>query len=335
MKATGTGVAAETGHGELKIPEDVADRLLACAMTSAKRAEPNMLSELFQTPSKMVHGAFYGSYDWHSAVHSHWTIAKLLKSHSKLPQASAARKLLQLHLTESNLAKERQAVQMYLDKMEMPYGFGWLLMLVAELATWDDDLGRECIHAIKGLESDILHLFHNWLEIPDLPNRIGQHDNTAFGMLLLLQYAKKVKNEALAARVSARALKLFEQDTLFEDPEPETCFLSPSLCVLHLMSLIMSPEAFVKWLAERNWSPVCKLVPVYGDPKEPFKSHLIGLNFSRCWSLRRLALFVPAQAQMLEELAASHQQKSLPQVPSGEWMGDHWTATFALLSYLN
>ena len=315
-------------------------RFFACAFSSIQKEHPNFLDLPIKKPEKYdghpshLHPAFFASFDWHSCVHSHWTITRILKLHPDVPQAAEAIQLIRLHLTKANIEKELDAGD-YLINWELPYGYAWLLILAANLRTWDCDIGRELSEAIKNLENELKSLFYKWMKAVQEPERIGQHDNTAFALLLLSIYAKAVKDVAFEKESNQAALKFFEKDTCFQDPDPSECFLSPSLCVLHLMSRVMPADEFVKWVQGKNWQDVMNLEPVVGDASDPYKSHLIGLNFSRCWSYNTLSKLIPGAEAKFKDLALKHYYASLPQIPSGHWEADHWTATYALMANLS
>eukprot|EP01022_Parablepharisma_sp_SALTPOND_P016896 TRINITY_DN2589_c0_g1_i1.p1 TRINITY_DN2589_c0_g1~~TRINITY_DN2589_c0_g1_i1.p1 ORF type:complete len:378 (+),score=25.82 TRINITY_DN2589_c0_g1_i1:101-1135(+) len=315
-------------------------RILSTALESIKKEHPNFLDLPIPKPAvynghpSHLHPAFFGSFDWHSSVHSHWTISRLLKLDPSLPFAEDAFKMLRAHLTSDNIEKEIEAGD-YLIDWELPYGFAWLLVLAANLRTWDCDSGKCCTGALMKLEDNLKGLFYKWMEVLPTPERVGQHDNTSFALILLHIYAKAVGDAKFASKVSETAHKFFENDVEFTDPDPGECFLSPSLCVIHLMSLVKSEPEFHKWLKQRKWQPVLELNPVEGDAKDPYKSHLIGLNFSRCWSMNHLAKLIPEAAEKFKEKAKIHFEASLDLVPSGHWESDHWTATYALMAYLS
>ncbi len=320
---------------------EVLPKIVQCAILSVQKEHPNFLDLEIEKPSHYdghpahLHPAFFGSFDWHSAVHSHWTISRLLKLDPSLPGAEEGLKLLEQHITKENILVELQSAFSYLQNWEVPYGYSWFFVLMANIRTWNTAAGKKLAKKLRPLECALIGLFDTWMHCLKEPVREGQHENTAFALLLLWIYATATKDVEFQKKISATALRLFSDDEGFTDVKPETCFLSPALCVLHLMSSVMSPKDFSDWVQKRNWAGVMELKPVEGDAKHPYKSHLIGLNFSRCWSFNALAEAIPAAKDMLCGLAMKHYKASLPLVPSGHWEADHWTATYALMAYLS
>ncbi|RZJ41564.1 MAG: DUF2891 family protein, partial [Brevundimonas sp.] len=65
-------------------------------------------------------------------------------------------------------------------------------------------------------------------------------------------------------------------------------------------------------------------------------AHLDGLNLSRAWCWREIASALPEsdiRAVIARRAAATHLDAALPHV-TGDYMGEHWLASFALLALL-
>eukprot|EP00826_Nyctotherus_ovalis_P015297 TRINITY_DN14337_c0_g1_i1.p1 TRINITY_DN14337_c0_g1~~TRINITY_DN14337_c0_g1_i1.p1 ORF type:complete len:343 (+),score=50.46 TRINITY_DN14337_c0_g1_i1:25-1029(+) len=314
--------------------------LLSTAFASVQREHPNFLDEVnFSlltydgTPSHL-HPAFFGSYDWHSSVHSHWTIVRLLRLDPSLPLFKEVLELLKSHFAPSNIKQELSTFS-YLAEWELPYGYSWFLALVANVHKWDVEESREFLEALSIVEKPLKNLFAIMLAMLKEPDRKGMHHNTAFALILLYNYGKTVGDKKFTEIIKGSAMKFFFNDESFEDNDITYCFLSPSLCVLHLMSLILEREKFIVWASERKWQFVLELVPAKGDPSHPYRSHEIGLNFTRCWSMNHLAHFFPKEEPVFRKLAKEHYETSLPFISCGEWYSDHWLATYALMAQMS
>ena len=75
--------------------------------------------------------------------------------------------------------------------------------------------------------------------------------------------------------------------------------------------------------------------PIKGiDESDQQIVHLHGLNFSRAWCWRKFAAALPT-GDMRREIALaaaeSHILASLPHI-TGDYMGEHWLATYAMLA---
>src|SRR5206468_3436082 len=221
---------------------------------------------------------FYGCYDWHSSVHGHWLLVRLLRTFPNAPFAGAAREALRKSLTTENLKQEAA----YLRgegraSFERPYGLAWLLQLCAELREWDDDQAREMSANLHPLEDAAIERLKTWLPKLSHPVRIGEHDQTAFGLGLMLDYARSTRNDSFARLVADSARKFFLGDKdcpLNYEPSGED-FLSPCLGEADMMRRVLLPTEFAQWLndfmpqipmtANGDW-----LKPVVSpDPSDP------------------------------------------------------------------
>ena len=282
-----------------------------------------------QSP-RALHPAFYGCYDWHSTVHGHWMLVRLLRQFPQLPEAPEIRRQLDEHLSEHPVAVEVAYFgQPNRKSFERTYGWAWLLKLQAELRSWDSPEARRWAQALQPLADTVTRSFSDFLPRQTYPIRTGVHPNTAFGLTLALDYAQAVHDEKLGALIAERARTYFAKDTeapLKWEPGGED-FLSPALEEAALMARILSPSAFRSWM--KAFLPAVKLTPaIVSDRTDPKIVHLDGLNLSRARCLYALstALRRPALAQ----LGDTHAQASLPFIASGSYEGEHWLGTFAV-----
>jgi hypothetical protein len=287
------------------------------------------------TPREM-HPAFYGSFDWHSCVEMHWILARLLRLFPRIATATAMREALDENLAAPNLAVEAR----YIDEhrgFERPYGWGWALRLVGELSGWDDADGRRWRANIEPLATAIRARFLEWLPKQTYALRIGLHGNSAFGLLLSLDYARNEAPE-LAAAMRDAALRWFTEDTDYPARfEPSGAdFLSPALTEAALMRELHDAPRFNEWFARYLPAlPRSLLEPaIISDPTDGQIAHLHGLNLSRAFCMRRIAEALPAsdaRRAALEGSAERHTAASLSAAVGSHYMVEHWLAAYALL----
>jgi hypothetical protein len=327
---------------------DLASRFARVALGHVGREYPNGLVISLSGPGDLgspraLHPIFFGSYDWHSCVHSHWLLARLLRSTPDVAEASAIRAHFDAAFTPENVAGELA----YLARptsggFERPYGWAWLLMLAAELGRVESPGARAWEVAIRPLADAFAARFQAFLPKADYPVRAGVHSNTAFALTLAHSYARAVRDDVLAVQIEAKALAWYSHDEDCQAWEPSgDDFLSPALIEAELMRNILPEPDFRAWFA--RFLPRAAL----GEPRTLFSpvrvsdrgdgkiAHLDGLNLSRAWCWRGIARAAgDARLQGVAERAADvHLAASLPHI-TGDYMGEHWLATFALLAVL-
>src|SRR5438270_6704987 len=292
-------VAAAATNTAPTFDEKAAERFAKLALACVGKQYPNKISHVLNSdadvaPPRKLTPAFYGCYDWHSSVHGHWLRVRLLRTFPDALFAEQARDALRKSLTAENLKQEAA----YLRgegrvSFERPYGLAWLLQLCAELREWNDDQSREMSANLRPLEDAAIERLKTWLPKLSHPVRIGEHDQTAFGLGLMLDYAHTAGNEEFAKLVSDSAKKFFLADKncpLAYEPSGED-FLSPSLGEADVMRRVLPQNEFAKWLQEfmpqiptaanADWLRVT----VSPDRSDPKLAHLDGLNLSRAWML--------------------------------------------------
>jgi hypothetical protein len=291
---------------------------------------------------RALHPAFYGSYDWHSSVHGHWMLARLLRRFPDLPEAAEVRATLGGHLTAANLRAEADYFARKESKpFERPYGWAWLLKLAEELHGWDDPDARAWSRNLRPLADAVAARYVEFFPKQTYSIRTGVHPNTAFGLAFALDYARAVGDARLAGLVEERARAYFENDQ--DAPakwEPSGAdFFSPSLVEADLMRRVLPPAAFRAWFGRflpgaAEGAPKSLFNPAtVTDRADPQLVHLDGLNLSRAWCLRRVAAALPPDdpaRAALERSAARHTEAGLGHVASGEYAGEHWLASFAV-----
>jgi hypothetical protein len=297
-------------------------------------------------PPRKLTPAFYGCYDWHSSVHGHWLLARLARTFPNAPFAAQARAALQQSLTKQNIEQEVE----YLNaegraSFERPYGLAWLLQLGLELREWAKDepngLPAQLSANLQPLEQAAIGRLKTWLPKLSHPVRIGEHDQTAFALGLMIDYAHGIGHQALLDMLVGRARAFFLKDTncpLAYEPSGED-FLSPCLAEADVMRRVLAPKEFSAWL-----SRFLPQIPLDGsgawlhpekstDPSDPKLAHIDGLNLSRAWMLEGIASDLPASDRRLAALrssAAAHRNAGLAAVTGQYYMGGHWLGSFAV-----
>jgi hypothetical protein len=293
---------------------------------------------------RALHPAFYGSFDWHSCVHMHWSLARLRRLFPALPERAAIGRTLDAHLADAAIAAELA----YLARpssasFERPYGWAWLLELARELAADDDRDAERWARALAPLARAFSARFRAWLPRADYPIRYGMHANGAFALAFALDYARATGDEALERACTTRALAWFADDR--DAPaawEPSGAdFLSPALCEADLMRRVLPHERYAEWLDAflpglARDEPATLFTPAtVSDRADPHIVHLDGLNLSRAWSMRGIANALPRgdpRVARLQASAARHAEAGLAGLDSADYMGAHWLASFALLA---
>lgn len=331
----------KTMVSEVKLTSEEANRLIQLPLKCIQQHFPNKPNytldkkEDLQAPHA-IHPAFYGCYDWHSAVHGHWVLVKLLKLYPDLPNGAKARGVLATQLTKDNIATELAYFQRKSAKgFERTYGWAWLLQLQNELDTWEDEEGQELASNLRPLSNHIVEKYIDFLPRLRYPIRVGEHTNTAFGLSMAYDYAKQAGKTTLQQLIHDRAMDFYGADKqcpLSWEPSGYD-FLSPCLEEANLMSKIMEKDAFQNWLADflpQLSDQSFALAPAeVSDRTDGKLVHLDGLNFSRAWCLKEIAKHVDHSAN-ISSIANTHINHSLGNIVDGDYAGEHWLASFAL-----
>lgn len=321
----------------------LASRFAGLALAGIGREWPHAYQHLARCPADVrppreLHPAFFGCFDWHSSVHGHWTLARLLRLFPTLPCAARIRAALDGSLTEGNISAELAYFQAPgRGSFERPYGWGWLLALAAELRAGPDLCARRWSRAMRPLEGFIAESFCGYLPRLPYPVRTGVHSNTAFALSLALDYARAASHRRLETAIASRSRDFYDADAnapVAWEPGGED-FLSPSLTEADLMSRVLPATEFRRWMARflpglAGGEPRALMKPprVY-DRRDPKQVHLDGLCLSRAWALHRIASAMPLSAKVRAG-AERHARAGLARVSSGDYAGEHWLASFAV-----
>ncbi|MET9334926.1 DUF2891 domain-containing protein [Streptomyces cellulosae] len=317
------------------------------ALANITREYPNFPAHLVTSPEERLepsalHPAFYGAYDWHSSVHMHWLLVRLLRRHggtAAFPETAPVVEVLDRHLTPENIAAEA-AYLLDRPSFERPYGWAWLVALAAECRAHGGAAGARWAEALAPGVAAVERLLADWLPKATYPVRHGTHPNSAFALGLVLDSGEV--SAATTQAVQERLLAWFADDhdaPAHWEPSGQD-FLSPALTEADAMRRVLERERFAQWLdrflpALRSGAP-CPLleVPVVSDHADPQIGHLLGLALSRAAALRSIAAALPhgPVRTRLAEAAEAHLAAGLPAVRRGDFTTDHWLATFAALA---
>lgn len=329
---------------QVKVPIinlEQANRLAQLPVNCIQTEYPNKLNQTIgsdadlQSP-KTLHPAFYGCFDWHSAVHGHWSLVSLLKQFPDLETADDAKKMLLENMSKTNIEAEvSYFFGTYNTSYERTYGWAWLLKLAEELHTWDDPTARILETNLQPLTDLIVNKYLEFLPKLNYPIRVGEHPNTAFGLSFAYDYAKTVGNDSLKSMIEQRARDFYSNDTgcpLSWEPSGFD-FLSPCFEEAALMKRVLPIAEFKTWLdaflpqlKDDNFSIETGKVSDRTDGK---LVHLDGVNFSRAWSLNEIANDLPGY-QHLRNIANQHINYSLPSIVDDSYEGGHWLGSFAI-----
>ena len=311
------------------LTEELATRFARVALANVEREYPRhilhfMVDAADLADERTQHPAFYGSYDWHSAVHMHWLLVRVLRLYPVSRVAVQITEALDRHLTPEAIAAELAYFRRPGGRtFERPYGWAWLLALQAEALALKSRWSR----ALAPLATELAQRMAGYLRMSPYPVRAGTHGNSAFACLLALDYARAANDQALELEIRKAARRWYGSDrdapTAYEPSLDD--FLSPTLTEAALMREVLDESEFFRWLerfAPRGFDPLAE-PPTVVDHADPKQSHLDGLCLSRAWCFARLGGADAARALI---------GAALPHVLEGDYAGTHWLASFAVLA---
>ena len=338
--------AAETPKAP-ELTADEASHFAALALRCVQKEYPNKLDHVMNKAAdvegpRALHPAFYGCFDWHSCVHGHWMLVRLLRMFPDLKESKKIRAALDENLSQKNLQAEADYFKRPLsESFERTYGWAWALKLREELGEWNDPDAKKWYANMQPLTEAITARLTGFLPKQTYPIRTGVHPNTAFALGFVLDYARATKDEKLAELVMKRSRDYYGKDAAYPaawEPGGED-FLSPGLEEADLMRRVMGREEFAAWfhnflpdIADESKSSLLQPA-IVGDRSDPKLVHLDGLNLSRAWCMRAIAGALPSDDKDRAALLAAATRDAdaaLPHVASGNYLGEHWLATFAV-----
>lgn len=327
--------------------EKAAGRFAKLALDCAHKEYPNKVAHVMSSdrdalPPRKLTPAFYGCFDWHSSVHGHWMLARLLRTFPDSSFAGDAKKALDESLTPENVAVEIK----YLKgegraSFERPYGLAWLLQLGAELREWDSPDAKRWSAALRPLESAVTERVATWLPKLSYPVRSGEHSQTAFALGLMIDAARASDDRKFEDLLASRIRDFYLDDrgcALGYEPSGED-FVSPCLAEADAVRRVLKPAEYAAWLGA--FLPV---IPIDGtaawlqpavvtDPTDGKLAHLDGLNLSRAWMLEGILSGLPREDPRRASIAAvakSHRDSGVAAVTGEHYEGGHWLGSFAV-----
>lgn len=339
-------VAEEVIEQPIHLSLAQANNLAKLPLACMQNEYPNKLNQTIGGKENLkepheLHPAFYGCFDWHSAVHGHWSLIKLLKDFPNLDNSELIREKL-----ITNLSKENIGVELIYFKgehntsYERTYGWAWLLKLVEELHTWNDPMAKQLEQNLQPLTNLIVERYMEFLPKLGYPIRVGEHTNTAFGLSFAWDYATTLQNDSLKHIIERRAKTFYANDMncpLSWEPSGYD-FLSPCFEEIDLMRRVLAKNEFEEWISK--FSPQLKSpdfnieVGKVSDRTDGKLVHLDGLNFSRAWVMYGLAQQYPAYNHLIN-VANKHVEYSLPNLVEDSYEGGHWLGSFAIYTLGN
>ncbi|HWX01163.1 DUF2891 domain-containing protein [Collimonas sp.] len=326
---------------------DQASAFAALPLRSLRHEYPNHVMHVLNSADDIVspramHPVFYGCYDWHSAVHGYWLLARCARLYPTLPQQAEITALFEEHFTAANMQRELTYFQAPgRVSFERPYGWAWIVALAQELDSWQHPQAKTWLAAMEPLVAEIRSRVLSYFAKLSYAIRVGTHYNSAFALKLILDFARHRKDAELENAVVNAACRYYMGDSNYPahyEPGGDE-FLSAALTAALLMSDVLEADVFPDWFAqylpalsdiERLMNPA-----EVSDHSDPKITHLNGLNLSRAWCMKRIARRLPENdpaAATLSAAARRHIEAGLPNVVSGEYAGEHWLATFAMLA---
>ncbi len=341
---------SDSGVEEHQANEEMASRFARLALDCVHREYPNKIAHVLnnsgdaRTPSSL-HPVFYGCFDWHSSVHGHWLLVRLLRTVPAAQMPPGLRNeiitALQQSFTSEGVAEEVSYFKAENRKSyERPYGIAWLLQLTAELREWKDPAAAAWLEVLLPLEAVIVARIKSWLPNLAYAIRLGTHNQSMFAFGLILDWAKVAGDTEITELVRERSLSFHLGDKncpISYEPSGED-FLSPCLMEADLMRRILTREEFATWLngfmpgIPRDGSADWLAVGIVMDPTDGKLVHLDGVNLSRAWNLENIAAALPENDPRKASLSAAsrvHAEEGIANVSAEHYEGSHWLASFA------
>jgi hypothetical protein len=332
-------------QSKIELGEQQAHYLSQLPLKCLQQEYPNKLGQVLNSSAELkepsdLHPTFYGCFDWHSSVHGHWLLVRLLKSFPNLSNADTIRMKLNEQFTKAKILQETQFfTTKFNESFERTYGWAWLLKLQEELNSWEDKDAKIWKENLQPLTDLIVTKYKVYLPKLVYAIRTGEHVNTAFGLSFAHDYAKSMNDTTFQLLIEKRAKEFYLSDRNYPLTfEPSGYdFLSPAFEEAELMQRVLNAKDYSKWLKQflpQIYKRSFKLEPgKVSDRTDGKLVHLDGLNFSRSWCLYQIASS-DKRLIHLEKVADYHLSYSLPFIVDGDYMGEHWLASFAVYALI-
>lgn len=334
-----------------KLTDALAEQLSDMPLKCIEQEYPNKTAHIINSVQEVnlspkdLHPSFYGCFDWHSSVHGHWMLLKLLKEKPNLSRAAQIISILNKSFDKEAIIKEAQYFTKYdlAKNFERTYGWAWILKLDEELATWDTPQAKIWHQNMKPLTDVILGFWKAYLPKQTYPNRTGVHPNSAFALGFAIDWARKVGDKDFEKQLVQKAKDFYfkdEKTPAYLEPDGSD-FFSPSLEIADLMRRVLPQKDFEKWLdnfyEKRSLDNIFQ-IPVVSDLSDYQTVHLVGLSFSKAWCMKGISRTLSRDHRLkkaFENTSEHFLENALPLMFKSNYGGDHWLASFAVYSLLN
>ena len=331
---------------KLELTTEMASKLASMPLKCINQEYPNKTAHVINTEKdailtpKELHPSFYGCFDWHSSVHGHWMLLRLLRTVPDLENKDKIISILEESFSPEKIKEEASYFTKYqvAQNFERTYGWAWILKLDEELARWNHPKAKIWHQNLKPLTDEILRLWKAYLPKQTYPNRTGVHPNTAFAMSFAIDWARQVGDKSFEKELSEKAKIFYLNNTktpAYLEPDGSD-FFSPSLEIAELMSRILPQKDFEKWLNqfyEKRSLENIEQIPIISDVNDYQTVHLVGLSFSKAWAMKNIINTLPEKNAIRKRFEISREkfiENSLPIIFQGNYGGDHWLASFAV-----
>ena len=329
-----------------QLTTDMANKLATMPLKCINQPYPNKTAHVINnekdavlTPQEL-HPSFYGCFDWHSSVHGHWMLLRLLRTIPDLANRELIITILDQSFSPEKIKAEAAYFTMYqvANSFERTYGWAWILKLDEELAKWDHPKAKIWHQNLKPLTDEILKLWKAYLPKQTYPNRTGVHPNTAFALCFAIDWARQVGDTTFEKELSEKAKVFYLKNTktpAYLEPDGSD-FFSPSLEIAELMSRVLPKDEFKKWINhfyEKRSLENIEQIPVISDINDYQTVHLVGLSFSKAWAMQRVSEALPNHHPLKKKFELTRGKfitNALPIIFQGNYGGDHWLASFAV-----
>lgn len=340
--------SAAISQNSPQLTDEIALKLSKLPLNCISQEYPNKTGHIINNAdeSKLspqeLHPVFYGCFDWHSSVHGHWMLVRLLKLKPNIENRNEIINTLNNSFTKEKMEVEALYFTRYESAahFERTYGWAWILKLDEELATWNNPLAKKWHENLRPLTDKIVSLWENYLPKQTYPNRTGVHPNSAFALAFAIDWARATNHKEFEKQLIEKSLYFYANDT--QTPahlEPDGAdFFSPSLQIADLMRRVLDTDRFATWL-DNFYTPEgierVSEIPVVSDLNDFQTVHLVGLSFSRTWCMKGIASALPDNHPLKKQLIPVYEKllnNALPLVFEGNYGGEHWLASFALMA---
>lgn len=333
----------EMSDKDLSLTAEQAAKLIKLPLECIQKEYPYKAGLTLSGPDDLAvprahHPAFYGCFDWHSAVHGHWSVVYLLSSFPDLDEATTLKSMLLENLSQANIQTELDyfTLNEYTKSFERTYGWAWLLKLAEELDDFTDPIAPQLLANIQPLADYISEAYIDYLPKLAYPIRVGEHSNTAFGLSFAYDYAQHFGDEPLAKMIESKAKSFYMNDEgcpINWEPSGYD-FLSPCLQEIDIMRKVLDQSEFETWLSsflpDVTKGSLAIEPAIVLDRSDGKLVHLSGLNFSRAWCLYPLSKHLPKKESRITALADKHIQASIDDIFGDHYSGGHWLGSFIL-----